>query len=144
MKINLEKSKLLGKIQIKEFEPKTAKPGEEVKRKIQLRDLILINTKNLSEIRNSSRGKELSLEICFNLYHGEPKDTARYTKDLDNLLKIVLDVLPEFMDSEHKEHGLGLIESDKDDLIFEVHASKQLVSDKKLEGIDIEISEWKK
>jgi len=134
---------LLGKLSIRKFEPKTAKPGEEVKRKIQLRDYILENTKNLSEIRDSCREKKLSLEICFNLYNGEPKDTARYTKDLDNLLKIVLDVLPEFMDSEHKEQGLGLIESDKDDLIFEVHATKELVSDKELEGIDIEISEWK-
>ncbi len=133
---------LLGKISIREFEPKTAKPGEEVKRKIQLRNFISTNTKNLSEIRDSCLGKGLSLEICFNLYNGEPNDTARYTKDLDNLLKIVLDVLPEFMDSKHKEQGLGLIESDKDDLIFEIHASKQLVTDKKLEGIDIEISEY--
>jgi len=134
---------LIGKLSIREFEPKTAKPGEEVKRKIQLRNFISKNTKNLTEMRNFCRGKKLTLEICFYLYSGEPKDTSRYTKDLDNLLKIVLDVLPEFMDSEHKEHGLGLIEKDKDDLIFEVHASKELVSDKKLEGIDIEISEWK-
>lgn len=135
---------LLEKISIKKFEPKTAKSQEEVKRKKELRDYIIENTPNLPEIRNSCRGKKLSLEICFNLYYGEPKDTARYTKDLDNLLKIVLDVFPEYMDKEQKNHGLGLIEKDNDELIFEIHAKKHLVIDKKLEGIDIEIFEFKK
>ena len=132
---------MLGKISVLGFEPKTAKPGEEVKRKIELRDRIKNTVPNLGVIAAKCRQKKLSLTITFYLYAGETNDTSRYTKDLDNLLKIVLDVLPEYMDSEKKEVGLGLIESDRDDLVHEIHAKKEFVLDLRKEGVSLELFE---
>lgn len=130
-----------GKIHVRKFEPKTAKPGEEVKRKIALRDFIITDSDNLDELRTSFRGKNLSLIITFYLYSGNPSDSSRYVKDLDNLLKIVLDILPDFMDSAKKESGLGIIEGDRDDLIHEIHAKKEFVLEQDKEGMEIWISE---
>jgi len=129
-------------ISIKGFEPKTAKPGEEVKRKIELRDLIFSQTKNLNDIKETFRGKFLSLNVRFFLYNGNIKDTTRYTKDLDNLLKIVCDVLPDYMDTDKINAGLGIIEQKRDDLIYEIHCAKEFVSTTDEEGIEIELSEY--
>ena len=134
---------MLGKILVKPFEPKTAKTGQEVSRKIELRDFIKNNILTLDNVISSCRDKEkVSVEICFNLYDGIKNDTSRYDKDLDNLLKIVLDVLPDFMDnkSENRETGLGIIKNDKQ--VFEIHSYKKFVQDTSQEGIDITISEW--
>lgn len=134
---------MLGKILVKPFEPKTAKTGQEVTRKIELRDFIKNNILTLDNVISSCRDKEkVSVEICFNLYDGIKNDTSRYDKDLDNLLKIVLDVLPDFMDnkSENRETGLGIIKNDKQ--VFEIHSYKKFVQDTSQEGIDITISEW--
>ena len=135
---------ILKKFEAKPFEPKTAKPGEEVKRKIELRDFIENNVSNLDDVINSCRDKEkVSVEICFNLYDGIKNDTSRYNKDLDNLLKIVLDVLPDYMDNkkENRESGLGIIQNDNQ--VYEIHSYKKFVQDIAEEGIEIVISEWK-
>ena len=134
----------LGKICIKPFEPKTAKTQEEVARKIELRDFIKENFSNLDNVIKSCRDKEkVSVDVCFNLYDGIKKDMSRYDKDLDNLLKIVLDVLPDYMDNktDNREPGLGIIQNDKQ--VFEIHSYKKFVQDTSQEGIDITISEWK-
>ncbi len=134
---------MLGKILVKPFEPKTAKTGQEVARKIELRDFIKNNILTLDDVISSCRDKEkVSVEICFNLYDGIKNDTSRYDKDLDNLLKIVLDVLPDFMDnkSENRETGLGIIKNDKQ--VFEIHSYKKFVQDTSHEGIEITISEY--
>jgi len=62
---------------------------------------------------------------------------GRANKDLDNLLKVVFDVLCEYMDENEKNPGLGLMKNDK--MIFEVHATKKTVTMKKDEGLDIKI-----
>jgi Holliday junction resolvase RusA-like endonuclease len=134
----------LGIILIQNFEPKTAKPGDEVVRKKELRDFIKNNVSNLDDIVNSCRDKEkVSIKVCFNLYDGIKNDTSRYNKDLDNLLKIVLDVLPDYMDNkqENREKGLGIIQNDNQ--VYEIHSNKNFVHDTTEEGIEITISEWK-
>jgi len=134
---------VLGKISAKPFEPKTAKPGEEVKRKKELRNFIKDNVSDLDNILNSCRDKkQFSVDVCFNLYDGVKNDTSRYDKDLDNLLKIVLDVLPDYMDNkqENREPGLGIIQNDKQ--VFEIHSYKQFVQDESQKGIEIIISEF--
>lgn len=135
---------MLGKLSIREFEPKTAKPGEEVKRKIELRDKIKESVPELEKIKKECRGKKFSLNIRFYLYNGNLSDTSRYIKDIDNLVKIVLDVLPKYMDSEKTNEGLGLMPDDRDDLIYEIHAEKKLIQNEEQEGIDIEIFDWQK
>jgi len=126
---------------IQRFEPKTAKPGEEAKRKIDLRDYILKKIDNLSEIQQACRNIEkFSINVKFYLWGGSKED-GRTKKDLDNLLKIVCDVLADYMDSEETNPGLGIMRTDNS--IYEIHCSKDIVDDENDEGMDIEISEWK-
>ncbi|MCV0411386.1 RusA family crossover junction endodeoxyribonuclease [Nitrosarchaeum sp.] len=137
------KSKNLGTLIVKPFQPMTAKSQEEVTRKKDLRDFIIDNISNLSDVKNSCKDiKTVSVEVCFNLYNGEKNDTSRFCKDLDNLLKIVLDVLADYMDNktENREFGLGIIRNDNQ--VSEIYSYKKFVQDPNLEGIDITIFEW--
>jgi hypothetical protein len=131
---------LLPKVALTGFTPRT-RGGGDVAKKIVTRDLFLAEIHNLPEVPKKRRGKELSLDVCFYLF-GKSSLTGRAGKDLDNLLKIVLDTLPDYMDKLKTERGLGLIEEDNDHLIFEIHATKQLVSEEAQEGMDLEIFEW--
>jgi len=111
------------------------------KKKREFRDRTLEQVHDIAEVRKSSRGKPLAVTLHFSLYSGSGEE-GRVKKDLDNLMKIVLDTLPDYMDRGHLEKGLGLIEGDSDHLIFEVNAVKELVPNQKEEGIDVEIFEW--
>jgi len=125
---------------VKKFEPKTAKRGKEMTiRKKELRNELLKQNNNLEDIRNNFKDK-ISIDVCFNLYSGVQKDVSRYKKDLDNMLKIVLDVLKEKMDDDVKEPGLGVINDDN--LIYEIISRKRLVDLPSDEGIDIRISDY--
>ena len=138
------KSKELGILHVKPFIPLTAKTQEEVQRKKDLRNFIINNISNLSEVKNSCKdAKTVSIEVCFNLYDGDKNDASRYCKDLDNLLKIVLDVLAEYMDNKSidREFGLGIIRNDNQ--VSEIYSYKKFVQVLNLEGIDIAIFEWK-
>lgn len=132
---------ILFKTSVIGFEPKTAGPSKNVvDRKEKLRDAILKTIEDPNVVKNC-RDKDLSLNVCFNLYK-DPKQSKAYEKDLDNLLKILLDVLSEHMDNTlNRKAGLGLIDDNHDYRIFEIHCSKKLVTDKTKEGLDIEISE---
>ncbi len=116
--------------------------GEDDKaKKVEFRDRLQAQIGNLAAMQSACRGKMLSVNICFFLY-GKSRVRTRAEKDLDNMLKIVLDVLPDYMDQDRTEKGLGLMEDKKDHMIFEIHAVKRLVEDEAQEGIDIEVSEW--
>jgi len=132
-------------IKIRDFEPLTAS-SDVVYRKMNLKEKIENDTKNLEEIREFCQGKKLSIIVRFFLYDGSkdgiPQPEGRTKKDLDNLLKIVLDVLPEKMDSEGENDGLGLIKRDYDHLVYEIKSTKKIVYKKDEEGIDIVISQW--
>jgi len=134
-------------IKIRKFEPLTAS-SDVVARKIKLKETIERDTKNLDDIRKFCQNKKLSINVQFFLYDGSkdenPQPEGRIKKDLDNLLKIVLDVLPEKMDSEGVNDGLGLIKKDFDHLVYEIKSTKKIVYDKNQEGIDIIISKWTK
>lgn len=127
-------------ISIKGYEPKTY-GSNDVERKKELRDLILSKIDNFAEVQKNCRGKKLSLDVCFNLYSNTDVE-GRKTKDLDNMLKIFCDVFPDFVDRDKKVKGLGLIEEDKDDMIFEIHCKKNLVRHESDEGIDFSIYEY--
>ena len=133
-------------IKVKDFEPLTAS-SDVVNRKIKLKEKIEKDNNNLNEIREFCKNKKLSITVRFYLYDGKEDKTqqpeGRTKKDLDNLLKIVLDVLPKKMDSEGKNDGLGLIKKDYDHLVYEIKSTKEIVSKKEKEGIDIVISECK-
>ena len=124
-------------ISLRDFEPKTARSQKEVKQKIELRDTIDDNIENLYKIKKACEGKtKFSLDVKFFLWDGSGVE-GRTKKDLDNLLKVVFDVLPEYMDKNEKYSGLGLMKNDN--MICKVSATKEIVKKEKDEGIDIKI-----
>ncbi len=128
----------LGKISIRRFEPKTSKAQKDVERKIELRNKIRGSRSNLPEIRKKCKNEKVSLQILFYLSKQRIEDESKYKKDLDNLLKITLDVLPKFMDKAEINKGLGIIENDE--AVYEIKTKKIFVKKDTEQGIDIEIS----
>ena len=135
---------MLGKISIRKFKPKTAKKGKETtKRKRDLREAFVEQNRNtLPELQEKCKGKRLSLNVTFYL-NENTTDKSSYKKDLDNLLKILMDVIKEEMDDDEKKIGLGLVIKNMDDEIFEINCHKEYVSSDDNEGIDVIVSEWK-
>ena len=129
-------------VSLKCYEPKTY-GNNDLERKKELRDLILDKIDDISDIQKRCRGKQLSFDVCFNLYSDTDVE-GRKTKDLDNMLKIFCDVFPDFIDRDKTVKGLGLIEDDRDDLIFEINCEKRLVGFESEEGIDFSIYEYPK
>lgn len=126
-------------VAIKGYEPKTY-GSNDVERKKELRDLVSSKITNLHELRKQCRGKKLSLDVCFNLFSDTDVE-GRKTKDLDNMLKILCDIFPDFVDRAKTVQGLGLMEEDRDDMIFEIHCKKRRVTLASEEGIDFSIYE---
>ena len=133
---------LLKKIKIRNFTPLTT-AGDYVERKKSLRNAILGKIHNIEELRKNAMGKKLFLDVCFYLNDktGIEGDTQ---KDIDNLLPVVFDVLPEHFSDErnHLIDGIGLMKKKSDHMVFEVHSIKQFVGEHEDEGMDIEIYEW--
>ena len=80
--------------------------------------------------------------MTFRLNENTP-DKSSYKKDLDNMLKILMDVIKEEMDDDEKKIGLGLVIKNKDEEVYEIVCSKKFVLSEDDEGIDLIISEWK-
>lgn len=134
---------MLGKISVRKFTPKTVKKGKETTiRKKELQEAFVKQNKNLRELQDKCQGKKLSINVTFYLNQNTP-DKSSYKKDLDNLLKILMDVIKEEMDDKEKKIGLGLVVKNKDEEIFEIICHKEFVSNEDDEGIDLVVSEWK-
>jgi len=127
-------------VSIKGYEPKTYGSKYDVERKKELRDLISSKIENLPEIRKQCRNKKLYFDVRFSLFSDTDVE-GRKTKDLDNMLKIFCDVFPDYVDRAKTIEGLGLIEEDRDDMIFEIHCKKRLVGSPAEEGIEFSIYE---
>lgn len=131
----------LKKIEIRKFTPLTP-AGDYVERKKILKKEMLDKIPNIEEIKQKTLGKKLFIDICFYLNNktGMEGDSQ---KDLDNLLNLPSDVLPEHFSDENNQQieGLGLIKNKSDYMIFEIHATKKFVNTHEEEGLDIEISE---
>ncbi len=127
-------------IKIRNFPPVTA--GKKVlQRKKDLRDAIKkhLGETKLKRIQDRCRGKHLFLEVTYHL--AKTSESGRSQKDLDNLIKILFDVLPDYIASHSKAkefEGLGLIENDKD--IFKLCCEKEIVDSDSAEGLDLMIS----
>ena len=90
--------------------------------------------------REKAKGKTLRIDVEFRLWKGSEKTTnTRAKKDLDNLLKPVLDVLQTNLNTQKTEPGLDLIEGDES--VHEINARKTIVDDESDEGIRIVILE---
>lgn len=134
---------ILGEISVRKFKPKTVKKGKETtKRKKDLQEaFVKQNTEKLDELRDKCKGKKLSINVTFYL-NQNTSDKTSFKKDLDNLLKILMDVIKEEMDDNEKKIGLGLVVKNMDEEIFEIVCCKKFVSNEDDEGIDLIVSEW--
>ena len=133
----LEAQEILLDLTIAPFEPLTPGNGQNAgEKKEKLANAIKerLSPDNLERLRQELAGRLIGIAVVFLLWKGSPNVTnTRPVKDLDNLLKIVFDVL------RQGPQGLGIIEEDS--YIGEVYATKQLVNKEKEEGYRIIIEE---
>lgn len=133
---------ILGTISVRQFTPKTAKQGKEkTERKKALQEAFVEQNSHLPDLQEKCKGKKLSLNVIFYLNENTP-DKSSFKKDLDNLLKILMDVIKEEMDDAQKKIGLGLVVKNKDEEVYEIVCHKEFVSNQDDEGIDLIVSEW--
>ena len=133
----IQAQELLLDLTITPFEPLTPGNGQntgEKKDKLATAIKQRISIKDLEQLRHKLARRLVGITVVFLLWKGAANITnTRPVKDLDNLLKILLDVL------KAGPHGLGIIEEDS--YISEVYATKQLVDREQDEGYRIIIEE---
>src|SRR3989442_548190 len=133
----LEAQNILLALTIARFEPLTPGNGQNIgEKKEKLANAIKerLSNDDLERIKHKLAGLLVGITVVFLLWKGSPTVTnTRPIKDLDNLLKIVFDVL------RNHPQGLGIIEEDS--YIGEVYATKQLVNKEEDEGYRIIIEE---
>ncbi len=125
-------------INVVPFEPVTAGSGQGIAEKEgRLKKAILDRVKpdELADLTKNRADRLVTLTVLFFLWKGSAKvSNTRSVKDLDNLLKIVLDVL------KLGPQGLGIIEEDS--YVCEVYSAKSLVDNEKEEGYRIIVEEF--
>jgi Holliday junction resolvase RusA-like endonuclease len=120
------------------FDPVTPRTGSDTTiRKAKLRSAIVeqVTTEKLLHVRETLRGRLVKLSVVFNLWKTPPTEAdTRWIKDIDNLLKMLFDVLGS------GAQGLKLV--DDDSYICQVQATKKLVPSKEQVGYLIKIEEY--
>jgi len=117
-------------------------PGTSNKRKIERKELLKKEIeskigKDLKKIQDRCKKRPLLIDVSFYLYYSD--EQGRIKKDLDNLLKILLDVLSvNMINGQNPIEGLGLMMDDSD--IRKITCEKQIVNSTEKEGIDLQIS----
>ncbi len=131
-------SRTLADIPVIPFEPPTTGSGHDIGEKQgKLRSAILerVTQNEIGKFKEALKGRLVTITLGFFLWKGSTKTTnTRAVKDLDNLLKIIFDVLGK------GQQGLGLLEEDS--YICEVYAKKELVEEASEEGLRIIIEEY--
>ena len=121
-------------IEIRGFEPHThsssSNNNQNPRRKKEIRDKLIekIGKHEIDDLRIKCSDKRLFICVRFYLWNIS-KPTERAKKDLDNLLKLLLDSICEHIEIDDKE-------------IFQIHADKKLVNSEAKEGFDIDIFEY--
>jgi len=93
--------------------------------------------KDLKKVQNRCKKRPLLIDLKFYLYYSD--EQGRIKKDLDNLLKILLDVLSvNMINGQNPLDGLGIVMDDSD--IRKIKCEKQLVNSLEKEGLDLQIS----
>ena len=123
-------------VSIRNFEPLTDN-NNPIDRKNALLNAIK-NQINLEKAKKDCERELFSLKVVYYL-NKNSKIIGQYKKDLDNMTKIVSDVLTDYLSEQDKvsqqKTGLGLIRDDKD--IHELHLFKKFVDDDSKQGFDI-------
>ena len=137
-KEHVASSRTLVDIPVIPFEPPTTGSGHDIGEKQgKLRSAILerVTQNELGKFKEALKGRLVTITLGFFLWKGSSKTTnTRAVKDLDNLMKIIFDVLGK------GQQGLGLLEEDS--YICEVYAKKELVEEQSEEGLRIIIEEY--
>ena len=98
-----------------------------------------LGERRLNRARKQCRDQRLFLNVKYYLLKTTASGTSQ--KDLDNLIKILFDVIPDYISQHSKAkefEGLGLIKDDKD--IFGICCEKEIVEPPRKEGLELEIS----
>jgi Holliday junction resolvase RusA-like endonuclease len=130
-------SRTLVDIPVIPFEPTTGSGHDIGEKQGKLRTAILerVSQNEIAKFKEALKGHLVTITLGFFLWKGSTKTTnTRAVKDLDNLMKIIFDVLGK------GQQGLGLLEEDS--YICEVYAKKELVEDHAEEGLRIIIEEY--
>lgn len=129
--------KIALQIEIRNFNPETASKNK-IKRKQELKNAISKKIgKNYDKILKRVIGRELLIDVCYYFYQSDTTGSSK--KDLDNLLKILLDVLSvNMVNGQDKKRGLGFVGDDSK--VFEIQARKKIINDEKKTGLDLKIS----
>lgn len=126
------------KIRLPDFTPMTASK-KKLDRKERLKQLIEKEFgKDLQKVRTRCKDKHLLIDATFYVIESDKK--GRSKPDIDNLLKILFDVLSENMvNGQNAIPGLGIIKNDSQ--IYEIKCNK-IPSDENnpREGLDFQIS----
>ena len=130
------------KVEVIGFEPMSGSIGKG-KRLVKKKELVdKIASKAGEEIqiaRAALLQKRVHVRAEFYLWKGgEGYTNTTSKKDLDNLLKLVFDVLQPYVDSQHTTTGLRVIETDED--VFYAEAIKKIVDEREKAGLRLEVS----
>ena len=130
-------------VKIRGFEPLTDNDNTIERKNIllkKIRDKI-----NLEKAKKKCKNILFSLKVVYYL-NIDSKIVGQYKKDLDNMTKIVADVLTDYLTAQDEQNkqktGLGLIRDDKD--IHELHLVKKFVGNDAEQGLDIVLYKWSK
>ena len=127
------KWKIVFQKEIRGINPETAS-SKSTKRKRELKLAIIKEiSSDYKKIQEKTLGNEILVDVCYYLH--KSNSIVNSKKDLDNLLKILFDVLKVNMGNEK---GLGLIKDDS--WIFEVKCVKKIINSQKNTGLDLKIS----
>lgn len=127
---------ILPKTEIRNYSPVTAS-SKKVERKKQLyRKLRKAIGKDLSKIKKLSINKPLTIDVRYYLL--ESSESGKSKKDLDNLLKILFDVLSvNMLNGQDPLKGLGFMKDDT--YVYKIKCEKKENS-RNREGFDLKIS----
>jgi len=128
---------VLEKIEIRGFIPETASK-DALKRKKKLRKKIKDKLDSeLGKIQKRTINRPLFIDVCYYLYLSDASGSSK--KDLDNLLKILFDVLSvNMVNGQDAKKGLGLMKDDS--YVQKIKCEKKLVNSKEIQGFDLLIS----
>ncbi len=124
-------------IKIRGFNPGTSNKRKIERKKLLKKEIESKFGKDLKKVQNRCKKRPLLIDLKFYLYYSD--EQGRIKKDLDNLLKILLDVLSvNMINGQNPLDGLGIVMDDSD--IRKIKCEKQLVNSLEKEGLDLQIS----
>jgi len=124
-------------IKIRKFNPGTSNIKKIERKGLLKKEIMSKIGKDIKKIQDRCKKKPLLIDVRFYLYYSD--EQGRTKKDLDNLLKILLDVLSvNMINGQNPIEGLGIVMDDSD--IRKITCEKQIVNSTEGEGIDLQIS----